>query len=93
MPFVTNEEGELEHVPMDGEDMLLCRKQFDMKRIEFGQLLGMTGQNRNIYNTIKRYEEGRRPISPTVERLLIMLKWHHRDHGHLPDLDQGVMFR
>ena len=57
--------------------------------VKFGQLLGFTGENRNIYSTVKRYEEGRRDISPTVERLVLMLGWFKEDFGYLPDLDRG----
>lgn len=89
MPFVPAENGELGYQPMDGAKMLEARLVFGMKRIEFGHLIGMTGGNRNIYSTIKRYEEGRRDISPTVERLVLMLLWHKSDFGYLPDLDRG----
>lgn len=91
MPFVIAADGEFEHVPVPGEFMLECRNRFGMKRVEFGQLLGFTGENRNIYATVKRYEENRRPISPTVERLLIMLRAHHDKTGEVPDLDRGVV--
>lgn len=91
MPFVTVAGGELEHVPIAGEVMLECRRQFGLTRIEFGQLLGFTGDNRNIYSTVKRYEEGRRPISPTVERLVILLRAYHAQNGRVPNLDQGVV--
>lgn len=89
MPFALQESGDLEHRPMAAGKFLEARLAFGMKRIEFGQLIGMTGENRNIYSTIKRYEEGRRDISPTVERLVLMLLWFKEDFGYLPDLDRG----
>lgn len=69
--------------------MVDLRIALGMGRIEFGYLLGFTGEKRNIYATMKRYEEGRRPISPTVERLILMLAWFKEDFGYLPDLDRG----
>lgn len=89
MPFVPRQGGEQEYQPMQGAKLLEARLAMGMKRIEFGQLLGMTGENRNIYVTIKRYEEGRRAISPMVERLVLMLLWHKSDFGYLPNLDRG----
>lgn len=74
---------------MPGYRMRDLRIIFGMSRVEFGQLLGFTGENRNIYSTVKRYEEGRRDISPTVERLVLMLGWFKEDFGYLPDLDRG----
>lgn len=92
MPFVTLPNGELEHRPMGGAELLGARRVLGMKRTEFGQLLGMTGENRNIYVTIKRYEDGRRDISPMVERLVMLLLWYKADFGYLPDLDRGERF-
>lgn len=89
MPFVKVESGELEYQPMPGRKLHEARMAFGMKRIEFGQMLGMTGENRNIYVTVRRYEEGLRPISPMVERLVKLLLWHKEDFGYLPDLDSG----
>lgn len=89
MPFVPAENGELQYEPMAGAKLLEARLALGMKRLEFGHLLGMTGENRNIYSTIKRYEEERRGISPMVERLVLMLLWHKSDFGYLPDLDRG----
>jgi transcriptional regulator with XRE-family HTH domain len=89
MPFIPAENGDLEYHPMEGAKLLEARLTLGMKRLEFGHLLGMTGENRNIYSTIKRYEEARRDISPTVERLVLMLLWHKSDFGYLPDLDRG----
>lgn len=89
MPFVLAEDGELQYEPMQGAKLLEARLALGMKRLEFGHLLGMTGNTRNIYSTIKRYEDGRRDISPMVERLTLMLLWHKSDFGYLPDLDRG----
>lgn len=89
MPFVPAENGELQYEPMLGAKLLEARLMLRMKRLEFGHLLGMTGESRNIYSTIKRYEDGRRDISPMVERLVLMLLWHKSDFGYLPDLDHG----
>lgn len=89
MPLIPVENGELEYQPMAGTKLLEARISLGLGRVEFGHLLGMTGDNRNIYATVKRYEEGRRDISPMVERLVLMLLWHKSDFGYLPDLDSG----
>jgi hypothetical protein len=89
MPFVDIPGGEQEYRPMPGPQLLESRLALGMTRLEFAYLLGMTGEKRNIYSTIKRYEEGRRDISPMVERLVLMLLWHKSDFGYLPDLDRG----
>lgn len=89
MPFVKVENGELEYQPMVGAKLLEARIALGFGRVEFGHLIGMTGDNRNIYATVKRYEEARRDISPMCERLVLMLLWHKEDFGYLPDLDSG----
>lgn len=94
MPFVDTGNGEQEYQPMAAERLMEARRALGgpdgpMKRLELGYLLGMSGEKRNIYATIKRYEEGRRDISPMVERLVLMLLWHKADFGYLPDLDRG----
>lgn len=91
MPFVAVQGGGLEYQPMRGAKLLEIRLALGLKRLELGHLLGMTGENRNIYATIRRYEEetGSRTISPMVERLALMLLWHKSDFGYLPDLDRG----
>lgn len=91
MPFVTDNSGDLVYRPMAGRDLESIRRELGLRKIEFGQLLGMTGENRNIYTTIMRYEAGRRDISPTVERLALMLIWFKRERGYIPDLDRGDM--
>ncbi len=89
MTFRTMPGGDLEYEPMDPDAFEAIRKSFDMSRKEFGTFLGYTGEVRNIYMTVKRYEEGTRPIPPTIERLVLLLKWFHADHGYAPDLDNG----
>lgn len=89
MPFVKHENGDLEYQPMPARKLHDARMVFGMNRIKFGQMLGMTGENRNIYATVRRYEEGLRPISPMVERLVKLLLWHKEDFGYLPNLDGG----
>jgi transcriptional regulator with XRE-family HTH domain len=81
--------GDLEYEPMPGADFMAIRKSFDMSRKQFAALLGYTGEERNVYMTIKRYEEGIREVPPMVERLALLLKWYRADHGYLPDLDNG----
>lgn len=65
------------------------RTSLGMSRITFGELVGYTGEPRNIETTIKRFETGDREVPPIVERLLMLLLWFRDDHGHLPDLDAG----
>lgn len=74
---------------MKGPELQAIRERFGLARIDFGLLLGINGENRNIYITVKRYEMGARPISPTVERLARMLSWFEEDYGYLPDLENG----
>lgn len=64
-----------------------ARANFGLGRREFGKLLGYTGEPRNIWITVKRYEQGERAIPPTVERLVRLLVWHKADLGYLPDLE------
>jgi transcriptional regulator with XRE-family HTH domain len=89
MPFVTVDGGGLLYQPMAGADLRAARQELRLSKIQFGHLLGMTGENRNIHTTIKRYEEGRREVSPMVERLVTLLLWYKADFGYLPDLDRG----
>lgn len=60
-----------------------------MDRRQFGELLGYTGEPKNIVVTMKRFETNRREIPPAAERLLMMLSWFKSDNGYLPDLDSG----
>ena len=73
---------------MAGAQLVSIRKRLGLGRLLFGYLVGMTGEEENIKNTIKRYESGMREISPMLERLAIMLLWFHEDHGYIPDLDK-----
>lgn len=66
-----------------------ARENFGLGRREFGRLLGYTGEPRNIWITVKRYEEGAREVPPTIERLVRLLVWYKSDFGYLPDLDNG----
>lgn len=66
-----------------------ARKLFGVGRRGFGYILGYSGDQRNIWITIKRYETGERKIPPTIDRLVRMLLWYHQDYGFLPDLDRG----
>ena len=66
-----------------------ARQNFGLGRREFGYLLGYTGEPRNIWMTVKRYEIGEREIPPTIERLIRLLVWFKADYGYLPDLDNG----
>lgn len=90
MPFVLAPDGVLEHQPMPGAELKALRRRLNMRKLEFGQLLGLTGEARNICATVARYENNRRDISPMMERLALMLLWFHQDHGRLPDLDRGM---
>lgn len=66
-----------------------ARKSFGLGRREFGYLLGYTGESRNIWVTVKRYETGERDIPPTIDRMVRLLVWFKADYGYLPDLDNG----
>lgn len=79
---------------MTPQEFTAARQNFGMARKEFGVLLGYTGDLRNVYMTVKRYElgpdvHGGRAIPPTIERLVRLLVWFKDDYGYLPDLDNG----
>lgn len=93
MPFVPDADGGKVYEPMDCRALQAIRRELGMKKVQFGQLLGLTGKNRNIYVTVSRYEDGRRYISPMLERLALMLIWFKREQGYIPDLDAGDMHK
>jgi hypothetical protein len=66
-----------------------ARENFGLGRREFGRLLGYTGDGRNIWLTVQRYEMGKKVIPPTIDRLVRLLVWYKADFGYLPDLDGG----
>ena len=72
---------------MTGADMALCRHAFGLGRREFAVLLGYTGEPRNNWVMIKRYESGKRDIPPTIERLVKLLRWYHHTTGETPDFE------
>lgn len=74
---------------MTPEEFKEARQAFGLPKKDFGLLLGYSGDLRNIYQTVNRYEMGIRPIPEMVERLVRMLVWFKADHGYLPDLDNG----
>lgn len=51
---------------MDPAEFAAARASLGLGRREFGKLLGYTGNPRNIYATVRRYEEGIRYIPPAV---------------------------
>lgn len=66
-----------------------ARQVFGLGRKDFGTLIGIAGEPRNVWITIKRYETGEREIPGTVARLVMLLLWYKSDCGYLPDLDNG----
>jgi transcriptional regulator with XRE-family HTH domain len=89
MPFVRGRTGEQVYRPMSGTALRDIRHSFGLGKLRFGLLLGFSGTDDNIKNTVRRYEVGSRSISPTIERLALMLAWFKEDFGYLPDLDRG----
>jgi hypothetical protein len=89
MTFHALPDGGMEYRPMPGSEFRRLRKEWNMDRRQFGELLGYTGEPRNIVITMKRFEYNKREIPPAAERLLMMLVWFKSDHGYLPDLDRG----
>lgn len=73
---------------MKPQELADVRTSFGMGRKQFAMLLGYTGEARNMWITIKRYEKGERKIPPMLERLVRLLVWHKSDFGYLPDLDR-----
>jgi hypothetical protein len=47
---------------MTGPELMAVRRRLGMSRVEFGRWLGYRGSARNVYNDIRRYETGKRPI-------------------------------
>lgn len=77
---------------MTPKELSDARDLFGLGRRDFAQLLGYTGEPRNNWLTIKRYETGERIIPPMVARLVRLLIWFKNDTGYLPDLDAGERY-
>ena len=75
---------------MTGAELILIRHAFGLGRREFAVLLGYTGEPRNSWITIKRYETGDREIPPTIERLVKLLRWYHHTTGATPDFETDL---
>lgn len=89
MPFKKLDDGGMEYQPMSGAEFRRIRHEFGMKKLQFGYLLGYTGEPQNITLTMTRFEKNRREVPPAAERLLMLLRWYKSDFGYLPDLDNG----
>lgn len=61
---------------MTGSELRSIRKHLGLSLDKFALELGYNGSQDGNRNTIKRFETGRRPISPPVARLAWMLKQH-----------------
>jgi hypothetical protein len=67
-----------------------ARHLFGLGRKDFGtKILGFTGDPRNIWVTVKRWENGERAIPENIQRLVQLTVWFKEDYGYLPDLDNG----
>ena len=75
---------------MTGDDLTSVRHSFGLGRREFAALLGYTGKPANNWVTIKRYETGEREIPPTIERLVILLRWYQRKTATLPNFEEMI---
>lgn len=74
---------------MSPQEFKDARQNFGLAKKDFGILLGYTGELRNIYMTVKRYEMGTREISPMIERRVRILVWFKANYGYLPEMDNG----
>lgn len=70
---------------MTPQEFTAAREASGLGRRDFGRMIGLNGDGRNIWITIQRYEAGARDISPTVGRLVRMLLWFHEEYGYFPD--------
>lgn len=70
--------------------MAIVRHSFGLGRREFAALLGYTGEPRNNWVTIKRYETEAREIPPTIERLVLLMRWYHSTYGQAPDFSNDL---
>lgn len=70
---------------MHGSEMLAVRNKLNMARKDFGLLLGYGGDFDQIFKTIKRYEEDRRPIPPTIARLVYLVGLYFDGAGRAPE--------
>lgn len=57
---------------MTGDEMRAIRKRLGLSVIEFGHAFGYEGSDTTISVTIRRYENGMRPIPPWIARLAAM---------------------
>ena len=62
---------------MTGEQFQGIRESLKLKRVAFGRALGYTGEDRNIWKTIQRYEDGQKPVPPMVGRMAWLLGQFH----------------
>ena len=75
---------------MKPRDLAEARVSFGLSLKQFAKLiLGYTGEDRNNWITMKRYESGQKPIPAYISRLVLMLLWFKSDFGYLPDLERG----
>ena len=72
---------------MNAREINAARHAFGLGRKDFGYLIGFSGDPRNIWVTIKRWENGERAIPENIARLVQLLVWFKDDYGYLPDLD------
>ena len=76
---------------MNAKELNDARHSFGLGRKDFGRMmLGFSGDPRNIWVTVKRWENGERAIPENIARLVQLLIWFKEDHGCLPDLDRGT---
>jgi hypothetical protein len=66
-----------------------ARRDFGMSRKAFGRMVGLRGDSKTLYTSVKRYEMDKAPIPESIARLIIMLTWFKSDHGYLPDIEYG----
>jgi hypothetical protein len=75
---------------MRPQELSDARHSFGMGRKQFARLvLGYSGEDRNSWIVMKRYETGQKPIPEYIARLVLMLTWFKSDFGYLPDLERG----
>jgi DNA-binding transcriptional regulator YiaG len=74
---------------MSGDELAAIRKRLGMSPTKFGRALGYTGNPNSLRLSVKRYEDGSKPIPGWIARLAIMFERHGVPDDFLADGDQS----
>lgn len=65
---------------MDGSEFHAIRRQLGRTKVQFAQLLGYTGSEKNMITQIDKYEQDRRQVPLYIARLAWLLGQLHANH-------------